>query len=301
MKIKKLAFLIVILIALYNPVEAQDYAFKVLVNKGKNEYKSGESWQVVKVGSGLKSADELKVGDNAYVGLVHASGKPVELKQAGKYKVVDLAAKVSGNSSVLSKYTDFILSANTTKKNNLAATGAVHRGQNDIQVYLPATERAVVLNNEVIINWATEDTSPPFTVTLSSMFGDELLKTETNDHEIRVDLGAKNFENEDNIVVIVAPKKEPNKASAEYTLKRISKADKERLNASLKEIMPQVSEPTALNKLVLAGFYEQNNLLIDAATAHQEAIKLAPDVPTFKDAYNDFLLRNGIKELPPKK
>jgi hypothetical protein len=301
MKINKLAFLIVFVILSYSHVHAQDYAFKVLVNKGKNEYKSGEGWQAVKVGSSLKTDDELKVSDNSYVGLVHANGRPIELKQAGKYKVADLSAKVKGNASVISKYTDFILSANTSKKNNLAATGAVNRGGKEIDVYLPATELAVVYNNEVIINWDAEDTAPPFTVVLSTMFDDVLLKKETNDNFIAIDLRDKNLENEDNIIVEVTSQSGQKKKSERFTLKRVSKADRERVNTLLKEFESQITDPTALNKLVMAGFFEKNNLIIDAVTAYQEAIRLAPDVPDYKEIYNDFLLRNRLKEAPVKK
>src|SRR5688500_12496233 len=92
---------------------SQEYSFKVLVNKGKNEMKSGSDWKPVKVGASLKSPDEIKVSENAYLGLIHVSGKPLELKNAGNYKVIDLAAKVGTGTSVLNKYTDFILSNNT--------------------------------------------------------------------------------------------------------------------------------------------------------------------------------------------
>src|SRR5262245_31834962 len=126
-------------IALGAYAQAQDYAFKVLANKGANEYKSGESWQAVKTGASLKPGDELKVSENAYLGLVHVSGKPLELKQAGKYEVTKLAASVNAGTSVLAKYTDFILSSNSAeaKKNRLSATGAVHRGEPSLlSVYL---------------------------------------------------------------------------------------------------------------------------------------------------------------------
>ena len=54
-----------------------------------------------------------------------------------------------------------------------------------------------------------------------------------------------------------------------------------------------------MNKVVLASFYEQNKLLIDAITAYEEAIKLAPDDPTYKDYYEEFLLRNKLKVIKP--
>jgi len=35
--------------------------------------------------------------------------------------------------------------------------------------------------------------------------------------------------------------------------------------------------------------------LIDAISAYEEAIKLAPDVPFFRENYDEFLLRHNIK------
>jgi hypothetical protein len=67
------------------------------------------------------------------------------------------------------------------------------------------------------------------------------------------------------------------------------------------EIAAQTAEQTAFNKFLIAGFYEENNLLIDAMPYFQEAIKLAPDVQYYKDTYEDFLLRKGIKKPEPKK
>jgi cytochrome c-type biogenesis protein CcmH/NrfG len=74
-----------------------------------------------------------------------------------------------------------------------------------------------------------------------------------------------------------------------------------RIKNSFNEIRTVVPEENALNKLVMAGFYEENNLLIDAITAYHEAMKLAPDVVAYKEAYDEFLYRNAIKERPVKK
>jgi hypothetical protein len=297
MKSKTTIVSLVLLVLAY-VVNAQDYTFRVLVNKGQNEMKTGESWTPLKVGSNLKSLDEVKVGENAYLGLVHVTGKPLEVKQSGKYKVVDLAAKVGGGTSVLNKYTDFILSARENKSNNLTATGAVHRGTTKIKVYLPASEQAIIYNDNITIQWMKDDAAGPYVVTFNSMYGDELFKTETADNSVSINLNTSKFKNEDNIIVQVASKSGKGE-SDEYQLRRLSKADKERVRGSLNEVMPEVQEPTALNKLLLASFYEQNKLLIDAATAYQDAIKLEPNVDLFKEDYDAFLIRNLMKE-PPK-
>src|SRR4051812_45612077 len=203
---------------------SQDYAFKVLANKGANEYKSGDSWQALKTGASLKAGDELKVTENAYLGLVHASGMPMELKQAGNYKVADLAAKVKGGTTVLNKYTDFILSSNSAeaKKNRLSATGAVHRGLEDIKVYLPENQNSGIYNNIAIINWESSKAARPFVVTLKNMFDDELMKIETAEASVQIDLNDPKFANESAILIEVKSKADPKSKSEQHLIKKLS-------------------------------------------------------------------------------
>lgn len=296
--LKSLGLIICILIPIIT--HGQNYTFKILVNKGNNEIKSGSSWQPVKVGAILNNTDEIKVANNAYLGLVHVSGKPLEVKDPGNYKIADLAGRVSGGSSVLNKYTDFILSESTQKRGGLAATGAVTRGGDQIEVFLPKTGNAVVFGNKVTINWDNKVIKGPYVVIINSLFGEELARFETTQDFIQLDLYGSQFQLEDNLLVEVRTKAGAGKKSEAKTLKKLSTADRDRINNLLKEINQSVSEETALNKLVLAGFFEQNNLLVDAITAHLGAIALAPDVPHYKQAYEDFLLRYGIKEKEKK-
>jgi len=280
-------------------VFGQDYAFKVLINKGSNELKSGDGWQPVKTGASLKASDELKLVENAYVGLVHATGKPMELKLAGNYKVSDLAAKVGSSASVLNKYTDFILSNNSaeSKKNTLSATGAVHRGAEGyaIQVLLPDNQYSGVFNNVIDVNWEGTSAPGPFVVTLRNMFEDELLKFETPETHYRVDLTDAKLAKENAFLIEVRAKNDAKQASKQYMVKRLSPADRENVKKSQGAIAGEVNDQTAINKLFWAGFYEENRLLIDAMAAYEDAIRLAPDVAFYKEAYEDFLLRQAIR------
>jgi len=300
MKTKTLT-LIFALFALTSSVFAQGYAFKVLANKGANEVKSGESWQPLRTGASLKSGDEVKLGDNSYIGLVHAKGKPMELKQAGSYKVSELDAKMGAGSSVLNKYTDFILSSNSAeaKKNRLSATGAVHRAAGDaapIQLLLPENQHSGIYNTLAVINWDGSKVPGPYIVTLRNMFDDELAKMETPETNIKIDLMDPKFANENAILVEVSSKADSKLASKQHLIKKLAPSDQEKVKKSLSEIMGDVQEQNALNKFILAGFYEENNLFIDAISAYEDAVKLAPDVPTYKEAYEEFLLRHGLKK-----
>ncbi len=294
---KKSAILVFVGIFALNLAQAQDYTFKVLANKGSNEVKSGDAWLAVKTGDRLKSGDELKVSENSYVALVHSTGKPVELKQSGNYKVADLASKVGAGTSVLNKYTDFILSSNSAeaKKNRLSATGAVHRGLEDIKVFLPENQYAEIYNTNVIINWEATKGAAPYVVTVKNMFDEELLKLETPENTIQIDRSNPKLANEDALLVEVKSKSDGKSKSEQHLIKKLSIARQESIKKSLTEMGNDVKDETALNKFIMAGFYEENKLFIDAITAYEQAIKLAPDVPTYKEAYEEFLLRNKLK------
>lgn len=295
MKTIKFTFLFLLFASV---VFAQDYAFKVLANKGSNEVKTGADWAPLKTGATLRSGDELKLSENGYLGLVHVKGKPLELKLSGTYKVAELAARVGEGASVLNKYTDFILSSNSAeaKKNRLSATGAVDRGENyAIKLILPENQSSGIYNNVAIINWDGTKVTGPYTVTLRNMFDDELMKFETPESSYRLDLADPKFVKENAILIEVKSKNDPKQVSKQHLIKKISPAEQAGVKKSLTEISADVSEATALNKLLLAGFYEEKNLLIDAIVAYEEAIKLAPDVPSFKEAYDEFLVRHGMK------
>lgn len=278
---------------------AQDYAFKVLANKGTNEVKSGNDWAPIKTGASLKNEDELKLSANSYMGLVHATGKPLELKQPGSYKVSDLAAQMKTGTSVLTKYTDFILSSNSAeaKKNRLSATGAVDRGDNAaIQLMLPSNQHSGIYNNVAIISWVGSSVPGPYIATIRNMFDDELAQLETPETSFQIDLADPKFSKENALLIEVKSKSDPKQVSKQHLIKKLAPAEQENVKKSLSEIMGEVEEQTALNKFILAGFYEENNLFIDAISAYEEAVKLAPDVTSYKEAYDDFLIRHGIKK-----
>lgn len=279
---------------------SQDVAFKVMANKGTNEVKSGDSWQPIKTGASLKIGDELKLADNGYLGLIHVTGKPVEVKKSGPHKVADLAAEVKGGSSALNKYTDFILSSNADeKKGKLGATGAVHRDVAEakaIKLMLPENQHSGVYNNEAVISWDPIKVQGPYIVTLSNMFEDQLAKIETNENSVKINLNDPKFVNETGIFVDVRSKANPSQSSKMHLIKKLSPEAHAKVQKSLNDIMGEVSEQTALNKFILAGFYEEQGLFIDAIAAYEETIKLAPDVTYYKEAYDEFLIRNGLKK-----
>jgi hypothetical protein len=294
--IKALSF-IFCLFAFFAAAAQQDYAFRVLANKGSNEIKSGEAWQPLKTGAQLKLGDELKISENASVGLVSKNGRPLEVKEAKIYKVTDLMSKVGSETSVLNKYTSFILSSNSAeaKKNRLSATGAVHRGLDDIKAQLPESGHSDIYNNLVFIRWSSTKATPPYIVTFKNRFDEDLMTMETSENFAQVDLSDPKLSKESVVLLEIKSKADSKSKSEQYSIKRLAANRQETIKTELNKITGELNEQTAFNKFILAGFYEDNKLLIDAIACYEEAIKMDQENPSYKEAYEEFLIRNKLK------
>ncbi|MFN3839997.1 MAG: hypothetical protein ACK4RF_04750 [Cyclobacteriaceae bacterium] len=270
----------------------QTYAFKVLVSKGKTEVKSGEAWSAIKVGANLNASDEVKVAENSYLGLMHASGKPLEVKEAGNYNLADLAARLSKGSTVLNKYTDFILSSDEDKKNKLAATGAVHRDvKMALPVFLPKTSEH--FGNKLVVSWKNPGAVTQADVIVMDLGEDELARYRIDGSSIVIDLNDPKLQGVPQYIIKVVTK--DGNESDKFAIKRLKGNRKTEIETAWKEVNASFGDLTAIEKYVQAGFFEENMLLTDALTAYKEAADLAPEVDMYRESYEHFLVRLGFK------
>lgn len=290
---------------------AQSYVFKVLANKGGNEVKSGGgSWSPLKTGEELKSSDQVKVSDGSYVGLMHNSGKTMEMKTPGVYEVSKLASSLkSKNSSLASKYADFVMNqsggnnqdVNANYKQNLSVTGAVDRAlASNAAIKVMAHSSSEVLNPEVVLRWnqvKTEDKDEQLTYVLHFMnlFDEEVATKETQNTSYTLHMDEAPFDKLDgHFVKVKVSVKGYDLNSGEYAISEKPGDESASIEKDLRDLKSEIDTNTAMNQLVLAAFYEKHDLLLDALTCYENAIKMEPDVDAFKDAYANFLMRNGF-------
>jgi hypothetical protein len=161
---------------------------------------------------------------------------------------------------------------------------------------LPDNQYSGVYNPKAVINWSGQNVKGPYVVTLLNMFEDELEKFETPETSVKVDLSAPKFAKENAILIEVRSKADPKQASKRYSIKKLTPSEQENIKKLLGEVSKDITEANAMSKIVMANFYEMNNLFIDAITAYEEALQLAPDITEFQQQYEDFLIRNGLKK-----
>jgi hypothetical protein len=129
---------------------------------------------------------------------------------------------------------------------------------------------------------------------MKNMFDDELAKYETPETSLVVNLAAPELANESAILVEVTSKADAKTKSPQKLIKKLSPAQSDKVKKELADMGPEITaSESALNEYILAGFYEEKKLYIDAISAFEAAIKIEP---AYKEYYEDFLLRNNLKQ-----
>ena len=275
---------------------AQSVAFRVLAVKGKVEVKTHGVWSSLKPGSKIPQHCDVRLSGNSYVGLIHVSGKPLELLKPGVYTYKDMHKFVSTEKSPIEKYTTFLLAKSEQSKNRLAATGAVHRGGQDITILLPE-ETVNVLNTDLILIWKSNKSNVPYTVTFSDMFGNEILRKEASEEQISLSLDTGTLSQYSVFSVKVTSLADPSLESGEHYVKRLS-GDNRRALLDEHEVLKQSfgEGSTPLTVMLESAFFEEKNLPIEAITAIKRFISNNESGEVLTEALNELLTRYGLGE-----
>jgi len=289
---------------------SQDAMFKVLASKGSNKVVSGTEHKSVLIGQKLLSTDKIIVGENSYLGLAHKNGKTIELKKAGTYEVSKLSSEVAAqNAGVAKKYVDFVAGEMSSQDEDLAknrhkymaVTGSVERDvplkdKEKITISLIAPSReAICLADQILLKWKPIEKAGTYIVTLYDI-GEEPINTiETTENNVLIDLSKYNIQNEKSVLCKVSLKGKKEISSELYPLKYIEDPAKAAsTEKEVAEVKAELKEETALNKIILASFYEEKGLILEALAAYESALKMEPEVEDYKVAYGKFLERTKL-------
>ncbi len=308
MKISHIIFGILFLGLLFQ-AKAQTALFNVLASKGAVKYVASGTTEekTMIIGKKLFPQDKIVVGENSYLGLAHSGGKTIEIKRPGSYEVSSLSAEVANqNASVSKKYVDFLAGEinnngqdmSKNKYKYMAVTGSVERDITDINLYAPFTEKPVhVLSAPVTFKWDAKEGLTAYKVQLLNIFDEVIYSTETTSKNVLIDLEKYNLAKEKNLFIIVSAKDNANVKSTKIHLQALSGKDEQEITKQAQELKSELKEETALNKYVLANFYAEKGLPINAIEQFEAVIALEPEVEDYKIAYGEYLVANDIKKI----
>lgn len=271
----------------------QNYIFRVMANNGSNEFKSLSStqWTPVKRGLAFKSGDVIKVADQAYLGLIHNTGKTVELIDPGTFKVDDIELNIDiRKKGIGSKYTEYVMNTLDSDREFENTNEVVTRGaEESVKVNAPATSE--VFERKQILSWESED-NHTYTVRIKGIFDDILLEEEVQANEYLLDFENPSLSGEKMFIVTVSIK-DQKESSKEYALDLLSEDESGKYQPDLLDIRQNVTNPL-LQYLVLASYFEEKGLLMDAISNYQKAINLAPEYTDIQALYRSFRARHNL-------
>ncbi|MEL6537346.1 MAG: hypothetical protein AAFQ98_18130 [Bacteroidota bacterium] len=304
---RKFLFIGITSLCLFNQqAVAQEYVFKILANKGNNAYRTSEAgadWQPLRTGASLSEGYEVQIAEGAYVGLIHASGKTHELTTPGSYDVDDLASTLtSGSTGVAAKYADFVLTKlneeevdiNANYGQFVNATGAVERATNSSKLKLMLNKSTKVYGSEVILRWAEGDESESYLITLYNIFDKVIQEQEVEESSMMLNFDDEMMQGQHFVKITVQVMGSDSLISDQYGIERLPPGRIQSISDEWMTLQGEVQEETPLNYIVKAGFFEEKGLLLDALTAYEKAIRLAPDVDSFRELYQEFLVRSKL-------
>jgi len=278
-------------------VKAQDTTFQVLAAEGTVQIKKAEAWLPLEAGQSINSDDLIKLDQEAYVGMMHQSGHTLELRKQGTYEVSQLSKEFgSSQKNITAKYGALYASMLNGESPIQASTLERTADQSALNVYLPNS--VDVFNDEVVIRWNDKSSvNNKYEVKLKNMFNEVLEVREVEGTRTRLNFNSQKIASERLIIVSVNNKEFKDQKSSDYGMKQLTPEEAEPIARELSELKLEINEQqSALDRLILASFYEQNSLLADALTSYENAIDLAPETDAFRKAYDQFIFRNGLGE-----
>lgn len=295
---KKYFLISIIIFAFFGSLIAQNAVFTIILNKGDNTYGSGVNFNPVLLGGTLLANDVLKVTDNGYVALVHdATGSSLELNSPGDYSVQEMEQMIAEQSStLLAKYGKFLmdrLKPDDIGNQNLNVTGAVERGEEGlIKIFWPSVMN--VYGDEAVITWRQFGGFKDYVVTIKNMFDEKLEESHVQGMSFTLELDKDNLKEEKLMIINVRVKGNDGVHSRDYGIKRLSTKARMTIDPEFENLKMDAQEENVLNKVMLASFFEEHQLLVDAITFYNQAIILSPDPVGIQKLYDDFLQRNGL-------
>jgi hypothetical protein len=297
MKTKFVLFIFAFLCFIYS-TSAQDFIFKVLINKGSNLIQSEGEWKSIKPGDLLFRKDSVKVEEDSYIGLFHHTGGSLELTKPGIYKVSDLALDVGYvKEGVVEDFVEFVMNKMLKAEDSdlkPSVSNEIERLPDitSLKVILPST--VDMYNSVALIRWIGFEGINNYTVTIKDIFDEVINEFNTEESLFRLNLNSRSYRNEKLVVFSVRLADDEVVQSVGYGIKRLVGKERTKITESYNALISELGDDSALDKLVFAAFFEDNNLILDALTNHERAMYMFPEVEEFRIAYDQFVIRNGL-------
>ncbi len=317
-------FLACFSLGIQTQLQAQNFTFKVMASNGV--ITSLVSKKRLWAGSELNRTETILVPAGGYVGLMHKSGRTIEIKQAGNYKVTDLDAKIGVAGTLSNKYATFVagemtkadkIDINQNHRKYSSITGSVSRrisAYNKTASAYMTDDDMLLFNKKITLHLFPTYAGKADTIYLVRVLdpagNKELDKFEipaNKQSEAFVDIDFSKYttkykieEEANNLKIEVSFKgfEETQENRNAYSVSFFSGVANAKNDAKYKKNakeLAQIKTDSALDNIIKASIFEKNGFILDAINCYETTLKLAPEVGTYQVMYVDFLVKHKIR------
>lgn len=286
--------------ALLSSFAQNSYVFKVLGTSGNVKKHSQAGDANLAAGAKLVESESIIIEGSGYCGLIHSSGKGLEVKKAGVYSISELAKGVvaaNKQSKVSDRYVNYVMGQLTKEeaedisqnyRKHMEVTGSVERTSTNYRIKLIALATNEIQPRSYTLTWTSSSKDSEFLLEVHNLFSENVFTAKTKENSAAIDFGPLFAKHGKNLIVSVKVVGHPEIKSKEYNFKIAPETLTNELGLS--------TEKTPAAAMVNGMICEENSLFIDALAYYKEASTQESEVLEYKNAYDNLLKRlSGIK------
>lgn len=297
-------------------MEASAQTFRVLAASGNiMAYPKGNTSDKTKLMSGktIEGNQIIKLNRSAHLGLLYENGRTIELKKPGKYSTSKLAQSMKKNSSsTTARYFAYIDNELSKEDNDMsenhrqymAVTGSVERSVSltDAAVSNLSPKWTDIAFMETTLYWEPKEGAEEYEVTFYNYpYKDRSKTVFTDQPSLFVNLQEMAQElvrgRRSKMLYTVKVKGQDASVSDDVFLQVVDEKEEKTILASLDHVTGG-QNPDALSSMehvARAIVFEEHNMYLNAVDEYKMAIEKSPEVDDYKNLYEKFLTRVGIK------
>jgi len=283
-------------------LSSQENEYKVFFYGGDVYFKQQQQWlRFNSINYIFTNNDSISLGDESFLYLVDKENMQFFIDQSGKHKIDGAIEyiKKQGSSSLLGRYSKFIWDE-LNKPNEdieeyadqyLKDKGGVSRAMNIPQIISPFYNTHI-LRDEILFKWENSG-AQKYTLSFwdSDYEGRRLFSLTISDTVFSLQLDQDWIPRNRTLFWSVSENKKP--ATNFIPFMVLGEEEKERIHETVEGMNTEFQGPEEIKLLMLAAFYEENNLYQLARDSYRLASSLDPDNQAIEEYYRLFMARMG--------
>ncbi|MFC2107097.1 hypothetical protein ACFLRY_02055 [Bacteroidota bacterium] len=283
----KKSFIIIILFLLGSSIISQDIKYKVFFFNGEISFKryEGSLWNKFNdddLNFTLLPTDSIFLGNEAELFLIDNANAQYIFSDPGKNKISVLTDSIEalGGESLIGKYADFIWDElnkakddfdNYTEK-HMREKGGVSRAINIPEIYSPIYG-TFIIDDKISFIWENTGVEK-YTLSFwdSDMNGNCFFSVAIEDTFATIPTKLPWMPEDGNLYYYSIT--ESNKDATNFIpLKVLNNTEKEKIESDIEQIRQDLNQSVAIQYLIIASYYEENNLLDKAKQSYLQALE----------------------------